>query len=75
MSGSRDSLATAAISSTAAGVLSAATMAIIGKLLRNNAVGPLHGPSQWFWGECGARECSHRVRRRLRVHAQMFPAR
>jgi hypothetical protein len=51
-----DAARTAAISGTAAGLLSAATMAAMGKLERNNAIGPLNGPSQWLWGEEGARE-------------------
>lgn len=51
-----DAAKTAAVSGMAAGALSAATMAVMGKLERNNAVGPLNGPSQWIWGERGAEE-------------------
>lgn len=58
----RDTLTNAAISGTAAGVLSAATMSGMGKLERNNAIGPLNGPSQWLWGERGARESRFTVR-------------
>lgn len=65
MSRWQESMRVAAISGTAAGLLSAAAMAAAGKLERNNAVGPLNGPSQWLWGERGARETRATLRTTL----------
>jgi hypothetical protein len=42
-------------SGSAASVLSAAALAICGKLERGTPAGPLNGPSQWIWGERAAR--------------------
>ncbi len=44
-----------------ASMLSAAALALCGKIERNSAAAPLNGPSQWLWGEAAAR------RRRLSV--------
>jgi len=40
-------------------------MVAMGKLDCNNAVGPLNGPSQWLWGERGARETHLTLRNTL----------
>lgn len=65
MSRWQESVRVAAISGTTAGLLSAATMAAAGKLECNNAVAPLNGPSQWLWGERGARETRATLRNTL----------
>jgi hypothetical protein len=60
-----DAVKNAALSGTAAGALSAAAMALSSKLEGNNAVAPLNGPSQWLWGEDGARETRATLRTTL----------
>lgn len=65
MTSQRETMTRTAISGTLAGLLSAAAMAAMGKLERNNAVGPLNGPSQWLWGESGARETRATLRTTL----------
>jgi hypothetical protein len=44
----------ALVSGAAASLLSAAVMAVAGKLERNSASGPLNGPSQWLFGRQAA---------------------
>ena len=41
-------------SGTLASVVSAAALAICGKVERNTAAGPMNGPSQWIWGRRAA---------------------
>jgi hypothetical protein len=41
-------------SGSAAAILSAAALALCGKLEGNTAAGPLNGPSQWIWGRRAA---------------------
>lgn len=65
MTARRETMRQAAISGTLAGLFSAAAMAAMGKLERNNAVGPLNGPSQWLWGEPGALETRATLRTTL----------
>jgi hypothetical protein len=42
-------------SGAAASLLSAAALAVCGKIECNSATGPLNAPSQWLWGEGAAR--------------------
>jgi hypothetical protein len=46
----------ALITGTTASVLSAAMLAICGRIERGTAAGPNNGPSQWIWGEHAAYE-------------------
>jgi hypothetical protein len=52
-------------SGSAAALLSAATLAICGKVEHNAAAGPLNGPSQWIWGQRAARRRKPSVRHTL----------
>jgi hypothetical protein len=49
-------------SGSAASMLSAAALAVCGKIERNSAAAPLNGPSQWLWGEAAARRRRASVR-------------
>jgi hypothetical protein len=49
-------------SGTAASLLSAAVLAICGRIERGSAAGPLNGPSQWFFG----RQAAYRRKASLR---------
>ena len=52
-------------SGTAAGLLSAAALAVCGKVEGRTAAGPLNGPSQWVWGKAAARRRRTSVRHTL----------
>ena len=52
-------------SGTAAALLSAAALAVCGKLEGVTATGPLNGPSQWVWGRPAARRRRASVRHTL----------
>jgi hypothetical protein len=60
----------ALVSGSAASVLSAAALAICGKMEPGaTAVGPLNGPSQWIWGESAARKRTASIRTTLTGYA------
>jgi hypothetical protein len=58
----QQAFATALRSGSAAAVLSAAMLALCGKVERNAPAGPLNGPSQWIWGPRAARHRRARLR-------------
>jgi hypothetical protein len=51
----RQALARGVVSGTMASTLSAAALAACGHIDEGSIAGPLNGPSQWLWGERGAR--------------------
>ena len=59
------SLRQAAVSGTAASLLSTAVLALSGKLENNAPAGPLNGPSQWLFGRSAAHRRSPSLRHTL----------
>jgi hypothetical protein len=65
MNSLKNSARQALVSGAAAGLLSAAVLALCGKLERGAPAGPLNGPSQWLFG----RQAAHRRSASLRYTA------